>query len=221
MAADSGVDDVQVLLSFSRCHRDAPEVCSKRRCVARKRRILRRPIRSPGGDLESRPVAEPFTALMDVAKATGRYDLTRERALKHMWELVRTEEAPSKAKHSHWQTPSGTELVKDFLAEHEREAAWEAFCGGPVAVNMWATVAAVRAKTHPHDAIALYHRLLPISAENGTRNARYDEAAGIVRAIGRLRAELSEHALLTIELDEIRKAYRAKRNFIKTLAAFQ
>ncbi|CAE6710943.1 SWIM zinc finger family protein [Paraburkholderia nemoris] len=170
---------------------------------------------------ESRPVAEAFTALMDVAKATGRYDLTRERALKHMWELVRTEEAPTKAKRSHWQTPSRTELVRVFLAEHEREAAWEAFCGGPVAVNMWATVAAVRAKTHPHDAIALYHRLLPISAENGTRNARYDEAAGIVRAIGRLRAELSEHALFTIELDEIRKAYRAKRNFIKTLAAFQ
>ena len=86
---------------------------------------------------------------------------------------------------------------------------------------MWATVAAVRAKTHPHDAIALYQRLLPIAAQNGTRNARYDEAVGIVRAIGRLRAKLSEHAQFTIELDEIRKAYRAKRNFIKMLAAFQ
>ncbi|MFM0292143.1 SWIM zinc finger family protein [Paraburkholderia sp. RL17-380-BIE-A] len=170
---------------------------------------------------ESRPVAEAFTALMDVAKTTGRYDLTRERALKHIWGLVRSEEATSKAKRSHWQTPSRTELVKVFLAERESETAWEAFCGGPVAVNMWATMAAVRAKTHPHDAIALYHRLLPIAAENGTRNARYDEAAGIVRAIGRLRAELGEHAEFTIELDEIRNTYRAKRNFIKMLAAFQ
>jgi hypothetical protein len=86
---------------------------------------------------------------------------------------------------------------------------------------MWATMAAVRAKTHPHDAIALYHRLLPIAAENGARNARYDEAFGIVRTIGKLRAELGEHAQFTIELDEIRNTYRAKRNFIKMLAAFQ
>ncbi|WP_408406434.1 hypothetical protein [Paraburkholderia sediminicola] len=170
---------------------------------------------------EPRPVAEAFTALMDVAKTTGRYDLTRGRALKHMWEFVRTEEAPTKTKRSHWQTPSRTELVKVFLAERESETAWEAFCGGPVAVNMWATMAAVRARTHPHDAIALYHRLLPMAAENGTRNARYDEAVGIVRAIGRLRAELSEQAQFATELDEIRKAYRAKRNFIKLLAAFQ
>jgi hypothetical protein len=50
-------------------------------------------------------------------------------------------------------------------------------------------MAAVRGKTHPHDAIALYHRLLPIAAESGTRNARYEEAFGIVRTIGKLRAE--------------------------------
>jgi uncharacterized Zn finger protein len=167
---------------------------------------------------ESRPVAEAFTALMDVATATGRYDTTRERALNHLWELVRTEEAPTKSKRSHWQTPSRTELVKVFLAEHESETAWEAFCGGPVAINMWATMAAVRGKTHPHDAIALYHRLLPIAAESGTRNARYDEAFGIVRTIGKLRAELKEQTQFVDELETVRQTYRAKRNFIKLLA---
>jgi uncharacterized Zn finger protein len=168
---------------------------------------------------ESRPVAEAFTALMDVAKATGRYDLTRERTLEHLWTLVRTEETPTKTKRSHWQTPSRTELVKVFLAERESEAAWDAFCGGPVATSMWATVAAVRGKTHPRDAIALYHRLLPIAAESGTRNARYDEAFGIVRTIGKLRAELKEHAQFVDELETIRQTYRAKRNFMKLLAA--
>jgi hypothetical protein len=84
---------------------------------------------------------------------------------------------------------------------------------------MWATMAAARAKTHPHDAIALYHRLLPIAAESGTRNARYEEAFGIVRTIGKLRAELKEHTEFADELESIRQTYRAKRNFIKLLAA--
>ncbi|CAG4907024.1 hypothetical protein R52603_03479 [Paraburkholderia saeva] len=167
---------------------------------------------------ESRPVAEAFTELMDVATATGRYDTTRERALNHLWALVRTEEAPTKVKSSYWQTPSRTELVKVFLTGCESETAWEAFCGGPVAINMWATMAAVRGKTHPHDAIALYHRLLPIAVESGTRNARYDEAFGIVRTIGTLRAELKEHAQFVDELETVRQVYRAKRNFIKLLA---
>jgi uncharacterized Zn finger protein len=167
---------------------------------------------------ESRPVAEAFTALMDVATATGRYDTTRERALNHLWALVRAEETLTKAKRSHWQTPSRTELVKVFLAERECETAWEAFCGGPVATNLWATMAAVRGKTHPHDAIALYYRLLPIAAESGTRNARYEEAFGIVRTIGKLRAELKEHGEFADELESIRQTYRAKRNFMKLLA---
>jgi hypothetical protein len=167
---------------------------------------------------EMRPVAEAFAALMDVARTTARLEATRERALNHLWSLVRAEEAPTKAKRSHWQTPSRTELVKVFLAERDSETAWEAFCGGPVAVNMWATMAAVRGKTHPRDAIALYHRLLPIAAESGTRNARYDEAFGIVRTIGKLRAELNEQVVFADELETVRQTYRAKRNFMKLLA---
>ncbi|MEX3937234.1 hypothetical protein AB4Y32_36790 [Paraburkholderia phymatum] len=79
-------------------------------------------------------------------------------------------------------------------------------------------MASVRAKTHPHDAIALYHRLLPVAADSGTRNARYDEAFGIVQTIGKLRAQLNEHAEFADELESIRESYRAKRNFMKLLA---
>jgi SWIM zinc finger len=167
---------------------------------------------------EMRPVAEAVTALMDVATATGRYDTTHERALDHLWKLVRTEEAATKAERRHWQAPIRTELVKIFLSEGESETAWQTFCGGPVAINMWPTMASVRGKTHPHDAIALYHRLLPTAAESGTRKARYDEAFGIVRTIGQLRASLNEHVEFARELENIRETYRAKRNFMKLLA---
>jgi uncharacterized Zn finger protein len=166
---------------------------------------------------ESRPTAEAFAALIKVATATGRHDETRERALKHLWALVKDEESATKSKRNAWQTPTRTELVRLFLAEHENEAAWEAFTGGPVATHLWPQMAAVRGKTHPVDAIRLYHRLLPVAAESGTRKARYNEAFEIVRAIRRLRAELGEQTVFASELDEIRAAYRAKRNFIKLL----
>jgi uncharacterized Zn finger protein len=166
---------------------------------------------------ESRPVAETFAALIKVATATGRHDETRERALRHLWTLVRDEEAATKSKRTSWQTSTRAELVRLFLAGHENDAAWEAFTGGPVATHLWPQMAAVRGKTHPRDAIALYHRLLPVAAESGTRKARYDEAFEIVRAVGRLRAKLGEHMQFATELDEIRSTYRAKRNFIKLL----
>lgn len=103
--------------------------------------------------------------------------------------------------------------MRIFLAGKENDIAWETFTG-----ERWLETAAVRGKTHPRDAIALYHGLLPVAAEGGTRNARYDEAFEIVQAIGMLRARLDEHAEFASELEGIRATYRAKRNFIKLLA---
>lgn len=155
--------------------------------------------------------------MIKVATATGRHDETRERALKHLWALVKDEEAVTKSKRIAWQTSTRTELVRLFLAWHKNDAAWEAFIGGPVSTHLWPQMAAVRGKTHPHDAIALYHRLLPVAAESGTRNARHDEAFEIVRVIGQLRAKLGEHMQFAAELNEIRSTYRAKRDFINLL----
>ncbi|QRQ87361.1 SWIM zinc finger family protein [Cupriavidus oxalaticus] len=167
---------------------------------------------------EMRPMADAFPALMKVATATGKHDDIREQALKHIWALINEEESAGKSERYDWQTPTRTELVRIFLAEDKNDEAWDTFIGGPVATQLWRQMAAVRGRTHPHDAIALYHRLLPVAAGSGTRNARYDEALEIVRAIGRLRAKLGERTKFTNELEEIRATYRAKRNFIKLLA---
>ena len=123
------------------------------------------------------------------------------------------------ANKSVWSHPrSRTAIVEIHLASKEHEKAWQAFAGGAVATNLWETMASIRAKTHPHDAIALYHRLLPIAAEQGTRKARYDEAFSIVRKIRSLRTELGEQIEFATELEVIRSAYGAKRNFMKLLA---
>jgi len=113
--------------------------------------------------------------------------------------------------------PMRSELLRIFLAEKNHEAAWDTFVGGPVSTQLWSQMAEVRGMSHPYDAIALYHRLLPVAAESGSYKARYEEAFAVVRAIGMLRTKLGERAAFAAELAEIRATYRAKRNFIKLL----
>ncbi|RDK07591.1 SWIM zinc finger family protein [Cupriavidus lacunae] len=165
-----------------------------------------------------RPRADAFPVLMKVATAIGKHDQTRERALNHLLALIKEEESTGKSKRDALQTPTRTELVKIFLSENKNDLAWDAFTGGLVSTLLWPQMAAVRGMTHPRDAIALYQRLLPVAVDSGARNARYDEALEIVRAIGSLRTKLKERAEFTRELEEIRETYRAKRNFIKLLA---
>ncbi|HKT62528.1 MAG TPA: SWIM zinc finger family protein [Burkholderia sp.] len=165
------------------------------------------------------PTADAFRALMKVAKRTGRGATVKARAIAHLQSLACKREAVGEPRTGarRWEPPPRTELVKLLLAEQDDAAAWDAFQGGPVEVGVWPTLAAARAKTHPEDAIALYHRLLPFAVERGAGSARYDEAFGVVRDIHALRVAHRQLAVFDAELDEIRKDYRAKRNFIKLL----
>ncbi|WP_269507040.1 SWIM zinc finger family protein [Burkholderia sp. IMCC1007] len=166
------------------------------------------------------PTADAFRALVKVAKATGRIDAVKMRAISHLHELIREREKTGRsgAGARRWEPSPRTELVKLLLAERDVDAAWDAFQGGPVESLLWPTMAAVRAKTDPEDAIALYHRYLPVALDHGAGSARYDEAFGVVREIRALRVAHRQQAVFDAELEEIRKAYRAKRNFIKLLA---
>jgi hypothetical protein len=78
-------------------------------------------------------------------------------------------------------------------------------------------MAAVRAVTHPRDALVIYHNLLPGTVARGTGAAQYKDAFEIVQAIAALRVKLGEDAQFAAELDEIRRTYRAKRNFMVLL----
>ena len=97
---------------------------------------------------------------------------------------------------------------------------WESFCGGPVDVRLWDKVAARRGKTHPDEAVTLYKKLLPHAVNAGTRGAQYGAAFEIVKAIQELRATQKQDAIFKQELAELRLAWKAKRNFMKLLAAF-
>ncbi|WP_041765178.1 SWIM zinc finger family protein [Paraburkholderia phymatum] len=170
---------------------------------------------------EQRPTANVLRALLKVATATNRHDETREKALAHMWAIVEREESKLDRKSaSAWHVPMRTEIVRVHLDEHENEAAWRVFTGGPIATALCAEMAAVRGRTHPRDALMVYGKLLPVAVTLGSADAKYEDAVNIVRAIGELRIRLGEREQFAVELDKIRVEYRAKRNFIKLLADY-
>jgi len=167
---------------------------------------------------ERQPGTDAYFELVGVAKRIGRADELAARALEHLWALVRTEEGPNAKRLPSWQSPIRSALVAIHLRQKDGARAWEVSCGGPVDVRLWDKVAAMRGKTHPDDAVALYKRLLPYAVSAGTRGAQYGEALEIVKAIQRLRAAQDKDALFQQELAELRATWRAKRNFIKLLA---
>ncbi len=97
---------------------------------------------------------------------------------------------------------------------------WETFCGGPVDMRLWDKVAAVRGMAHPEEGVMLYKKLLPHVVNAGTRGAHYGAALEIVKAVQELRAAQSQGAVFKRELAELRLTWKAKRNFMRLLAAF-
>ena len=154
---------------------------------------------------------------MEVAKRTGEAPV-KARAISHLQTLARKREAAgaSRTGARRWEPPPRTELVKLLLAERNDNAAWTAFQEGskPSYGRRWPL------RTHPEDAIALYHRYLPFALDHGAGSARYDEAFGVVREIRALRVAHRQQPAFGAELEAIRKTYRAKRNFIKLLESW-
>jgi uncharacterized Zn finger protein len=169
-------------------------------------------VRQPGSDA--------YFELVGVATRIGRADDLGAKALQHLWQLVGTEEAPGAKRLPSWQAPVRSALVAIHLREQDAEKVWTTFCGGSVDMRLWDKVAALRGKTHPDEAVTLYKKLLPHAVNAGTRGAQYGEAFEIVKAVQKLRAAQSQNAVFKKELAELRLAWKAKRNFMKLLAAF-
>jgi hypothetical protein len=166
---------------------------------------------------ESHPGADAFFALLETAVSTGRHQDVREKALDHLQTLASDPIRATKERRNGNYLSARTELVDIFLREEDDAAAWETFIGGEVHNRYWPRIAAMRGRTHRHDAIALYRRYLPIALEQGSAKARYDRAFEIVAAIAALRRVAGENAQFAVDLADIRAEYGAKRNFMKLL----
>jgi uncharacterized Zn finger protein len=164
------------------------------------------------------PGSDPYFELATTAKRIGRGEELATKALQHLWQLVRAEKAPGAKRLPNWQPPVRSALVDIHVRQKEAAKAWEAFCDGPVDMHLWDKVAAMRGKTHPEDAIAVYKKLLPHVVNAGTRGAQYGKAFEIVKTIEALRVAQKQEAVFTQDVAELRTTWKAKRTFIKLLA---
>ena len=163
---------------------------------------------------------DAYRKLLSTATRIGQRDQLRKKALEFLWTKVADEEAKSAvAKRSYWVPAARSVLVEIHLHEEDGEQMWATLKGGPTDVRLWERAATLRGKTHPEEAITLYYKLLPEKIEVGSRNARYEEAASIVRNIGKLREAQGKADEFRQELARIRIEYKAKRNFIRELAS--
>jgi len=162
-----------------------------------------------------------FFDLLEIGKLIGREGSLRERAFGLLWSRVEKQESES-SKGGSFRRSALFGFERDHLVDIHREegdveAMWAVFCGGPVSVKLWQPVAAIRGKTHPDEAVALYRRLLPYVVEAEGPGARYDRAFEIVAAIRQLRVERGEVERFEDELRSIRTEWKRKRNFMRRL----
>ena len=166
---------------------------------------------------EKRPGNEEFFELLETARQIDRLDSQRQRAISFLEARVASEEA-SGVKRPAWLYGTRDTLLEIHLAEKNAEAMWVTLKGGPTSGRLWEKCADLRGNTHPEDAIPLYFKLLPQAVNEGSNNARYEQAFRIVQSIGKLRRKQDRAADFKQELARIRAEYKVKRNFIKLLS---
>jgi len=115
--------------------------------------------------------------------------------------------------------PDHSLLVEVYLWEQDVDAAWQAANTGSCGEALWLELAGLREKTHPRDAIAVYRMLIAPIVER-TNNQAYTQAAGLLRRVKRLMANLDEDGEFCQYLAQVRVEYKRKRNFMKLLEKF-
>ena len=113
------------------------------------------------------PTVDAFRSLMEVAKRARR---CREGA-RNLASADACPQARSSGRVPHRRAALGTAAAhragEALACGAERQRSVDRVPGGPVEALVWPAVAAARAKTHPEDAIALYHRYLPFALDHG------------------------------------------------------
>lgn len=162
------------------------------------------------------PSAESFYELMAVAKRIGRERELEKQALWKFEELMRATEAAPESP-SIWRPGPRSELLAIAIREGHSDRAWELYGGGPTVVQLWEPLAALRAKSHPQDALALYRKLLPMRVQEGAPKARYDAAFELVKAIRNVYADIDQLNKFQEQLAGWKVTWGNKRSFMKLL----
>lgn len=167
---------------------------------------------------EEHPGLGRYQALRKNAERCKQWPEWRERALAYLRAcLDKKAKSPSRDSWGHTRNVDHSVLVSIFLWEKDVEAAWREAEAGGCNNELWLELAALREKKHPRDTIAVYRKqIAPILEE--TNNEAYARAIELLRRLEKLMKRVKDKAGFQAYLDELRKTYKRKRNFMKMLA---
>lgn len=112
--------------------------------------------------------------------------------------------------------PDHSLLVEIFLWENRYEEAWQEATAGGCSEGLWHRLADAIAKEHPDRAFLAYQELIaPTIAP--TNNMAYNETIKLLTKMRKLASRLDQERELDDYLDDLRRQYKLKRNFIKLL----
>jgi uncharacterized Zn finger protein len=167
---------------------------------------------------EAYPTLGHYQKLKQHANRNKTWSEWRARALAHVRELLAKEAKNERRGRWHYQPwPDRSLLVEIFLWEKTPQQAWNEAQTGGCSRDLWLALASAREQAHPHDAIAVYRRLVGATVEQ-TNNEAYAEAVRLLRRIEKLMQRLSKSEAFADYVADLRVEYKRKRNFIKLLS---
>jgi uncharacterized Zn finger protein len=107
-------------------------------------------------------------------------------------------------------------LVEIFLWEGEDDLAWQEAQAGSCSKQLWLSLAERRQHTHPEDALPIYQQEIEPLIQQ-TNNTAYANAVSFLRKVHDLMVRLDRQTEFHALVDQLRRTYKAKRNFIALL----
>ncbi|MBF0247222.1 MAG: SWIM zinc finger family protein [Alphaproteobacteria bacterium] len=152
---------------------------------------------------EKRPSLDLYRRLRDLGKATAR-----DRAIGVLRNRLTREKRPT-----HWHSPADL-LIRVLMAEGMFVEAWDAVRTHGASEDLGEALAMAGEASHPREALKVYAAGIDRRVSTGG-NANYDEACRLLARMAPLRGQ-DEHAA---HIADLKARFKAKRNFMKLLAA--
>ena len=103
-----------------------------------------------------------------------------------------------------------------YLWEKDVENALKEAKQGGCMEHLWMQLASACEKTHPAEALTIYQSRIE-GVIGQTKNRAYDHAAEMLLTIKKLMHKLKQQKQFTQYIEQLRKDYKQKRNFIKRI----
>lgn len=166
---------------------------------------------------EEAPTLQSYRRLLQEAELDDGVEQWKQRALTALrFRVVERRPDDDERHRSLVQRNPTSSLVEILLFEGQADAAWEVASEYGCDGQLWLTLARVREKEHPLDAIPIYEREAYAQIET-KKNQGYRSAVDSLSRIRRLAAEAGSPQLFDELLASLRTTHKPKRNLMALL----